>query len=537
MFAQVFAYIRFSSDAQIDGDSFARQRASVQRFCSSHHVPFESVQFIEDPGLSAFAGDHLKKGELGAFFKRVKADEFTRSLFLVESVSRLSRQGPFVAFPLVSTLLDHGFHVAFIEDQIPPFNKENTPPQVSILLSVLSSMAKGESDAKALYARANWSKRRKLSAENPGSFVFTRECPLWLKIENNRYQIVEEKAESVRTIHQLYSQGWGISKLVRHANSSRLPVPGKGDNWHFSLIKRCLDNAAVIGQFQPHERIKGQRVPSGPAIDGFYPSVVPLDLWHKVRKLRQLSPDFPGRRSNNNFNFLQGLAKCSCGGAWRRMNKNSQAQNNYSLYSCSNRQRAFTNCANINGQVFDTFFINRVFKEIPLFLKDQQNPELARLTTLQAELKEVQAKKSRLLNLLQADQSSVQDVAPLLALRRSEETTIQADIDKLAKLEVSPTLKPLPDLHLFLFAFTYFPDPDQNPEFYELAYRVRSYFRVRLLELIHLITIDENRQSLTIQFKNGQTLVHSIKTFTLDVNKLTNPSDAFQRLKTIEQFT
>jgi DNA invertase Pin-like site-specific DNA recombinase len=539
-FTQVFAYIRFSSDTQTEGDSFSRQRASVQRFCSTHQIPLDSVRFIEDPAMSAFAGDHLKKGALGTFLQSVKSGQVKSGLFLVESVSRLSRQGAFVAFTLVSTLLDAGLHVAFIEDGIPPFSKQNTPVHVSVILSVLASTAQAESANKSMYTRANWAKRRKMSIENPGSFVFTTECPNWLEVIDGQYKVIEEKAASVLKIYELYASGWGIAKLSRYANENNLSAPGRSNSWHYSLVLRVLDNRAVIGEFQPHEKKNGKRTPSGPAIANFYPPVIPLSLWHKVRKLRDQSPSFPGKRDLNNFNFLIGLAKCSCGTAWRRMNKNSKTQSNYSLYGCANRQRAFTDCANINGAVFDTIFINQIYSKIPLFLKQTQHPDVEKLSGLQAKLTELREGRSRLLKLVERGSIADEDVDSRLSVIRLEETTIKQQIAKLDALQIPSDLRPYPELHLFLYAFTYFLDPEKFPEYESYAFKTRSYFRVRLLEIIDRIDIQADRTTLTIYFKNGQTLNHQLKTFILDPSKHLAkpgvPESVFECVKAIEKY-
>jgi hypothetical protein len=370
----------------------------------------------------------------------------------------------------------------------------------------MSSMAQGESAVKSTYAKANWSKRRALSAANPGQFVFTKECPNWLEVREDRYMVNEPIAEAVRKVHELYAQGWGLARLCRYANENSLPAPGRSNSWHYSLILRVLDNPAVIGEFQPCNRVKGKRIPTGNVIEGFYPAIVPLPLWHKVRKLREQSPTFPGKRELNNYNYLQGLAFCACGGAWRRMNKNSQTQNNYSLYGCSNRQRAFTKCANINGLFFDFFFISRIYQQIPLLLKGDQNPELEKIAGLAAQLEEVRRKKKRLLDLLQVDEAAAQDVAPLLAQRREEEAQLTRQITELRKLETPAEIAPYPDPFIFLYAFSYHPEKTQYPTFYEDAYRARSYFRVRLLEILRKATISADRKGITLMFKNGQEL-------------------------------
>jgi recombinase len=141
---------------------------------------------------------------------------------------------------------------------------------------------------------------------------------------------------SIREVLGLARDGWGVSRIVRYANKSNLPVPGKKRTWHLSLINRLFANKALIGEFQPYHDAPEGRVPQGEPIPGFFPVVVDKDLFYSVQSLRGKAVKFPKRRDGNNFNYLMGLAMCECGGSWRRMNKACGTQEGYALYGCSN---------------------------------------------------------------------------------------------------------------------------------------------------------------------------------------------------------
>ena len=64
-------YIRWSSEAQTGRDSLRRQLESAQRYAEEHRLLI--VETIIDEAVSAFSGNHLTKGRLGEFIRRVPA--------------------------------------------------------------------------------------------------------------------------------------------------------------------------------------------------------------------------------------------------------------------------------------------------------------------------------------------------------------------------------------------------------------------------------------------------------------------------------
>jgi len=63
-------YIRWSSEAQTGRDSLPRQLETAQRYAEEHRLHI--VETIVDEAVSAFSGDHLTKGRLGDFIRRVE---------------------------------------------------------------------------------------------------------------------------------------------------------------------------------------------------------------------------------------------------------------------------------------------------------------------------------------------------------------------------------------------------------------------------------------------------------------------------------
>lgn len=500
-YTAVYVYLRFSSEAQADGNSFDRQRDAANDRLSKIGLGRTPVVWIEDPGLSAYKGSHLLTGELGRFLNNVRSGELKDGLFVCESVSRASRQGAFVLLTMLNVLLDAGFSVLFL-DQVEAFKKGNMPRFLAVQLTLLADLAQEESRIKSDYAKENWARKRTAARANTGR-AFTRECPNWLEVQDGKYVVLPDRVASILEIFARARDGWGISRLVRYANTNKLPAPGKNGTWHLSLIKRVLTNRALIGEFQPHIDAAGaKRVPEGVPIEGFYPTVVDKDLFFAVQGLRAKAAKFPKRRDGNNFNYLQGLAKCECGGAWRRMNKNSGAQEGYALYGCSNRVRATTACPNINARSFDFQFVGFACERVPDMLASGENPVEEKRRSIEAQLEHTAKKRLHLHKFIEDQPDLQSELALRLRNVMAEHRKLSEELAELISLEVPPPGFSFGDA-VGVFLPAYLDVFAQDTPECEEAYRARALFRSRIIESVASVWVSTDRKSLRLTLKNG----------------------------------
>ena len=356
--------------------------------------------------------------------------------------------------------------------------------------------------------------------------MFTSECPGWLRVVGGKYEIVPELANSIREIHRLALDGYGISKLVRYANQLHLPVPGrrpmklngearknsKPPKWHASLIKRVLENRALIGQFQPHiNEGRNNRQPYGEPIQNFYPKVLEDDAFFAVQKTRDKAPDFPARKDANNHNYLMGLAKCSCGGSWRWMNKSSGTQAGYSLYGCANRQDGTTTCANINGRLFDHQFIEFALNNIPNMLASGEDKQGERVLSLEAQLASLIKRKASIMGMVEENPDLRSEFAERLRTLLAEHHKLTEELAEAKRAESPPPGFTFDEaLEVFLPAFldVY----EEGSDEFEDAYRARSLFGIRIKQSVKTALVSADRSTVTNTSKNGTTAKLEIET-------------------------
>jgi hypothetical protein len=61
---------------------------------------------------------------------------------------------------------------------------------------------------------------------------------------------------------------------------------GKLPRWTPFYVSAILSSRALIGEYTPHAKKAGKRIPDGPPVADYYPAVVPLSLWQKVQDAR-----------------------------------------------------------------------------------------------------------------------------------------------------------------------------------------------------------------------------------------------------------
>jgi len=81
---KAFAYLRVSTEGQVDKDGFIRQQAAIESYARSHDV--EIVRFFEEKGVS---GTEYKRPALTELMSELLSDGI--QLVLIEKLDRLAR--------------------------------------------------------------------------------------------------------------------------------------------------------------------------------------------------------------------------------------------------------------------------------------------------------------------------------------------------------------------------------------------------------------------------------------------------------------
>ena len=145
----------------------------------------------------------------------------------------------------------------------------------------------------------------------------TRRAPAWLKVEGSpeRFAVIPERAAIIGRIFSDTAAGLGKHHIARNLNLEGVSPFGRAQGWHGSYVQKILNSPAVLGEFQPGRKPRGERrIAVGDAVRDYYPRIIDADLHAAATRAiagRQRRVAGRGRRLANLFS---GLATCgSCG--------------------------------------------------------------------------------------------------------------------------------------------------------------------------------------------------------------------------------
>lgn len=320
---KAYSYVRFSRPEQILGDSLRRQLDATREYCTEHDLELDESLSFRDLGVSAFTGDNIHRGRLGAFLRAIDEGKVQKgSCLIVENLDRLSRGQIDDATELFKRILRKGIDIVTLTDG-KRFTKDSLNDPVDLMLSILYfHRAYDESLQKGKRIRAAWNNKRKNATTKP----LTAACPSWLRLnpDTRKFQTISEHVKIVRRIFDLSKNGMGNGSIAKLLNADGEPGIGRGNSWHASVVARILTNRAVLGEFQPCKYItRNKREPEGEPIKGYYPRIISDELFNTVQyRQKQRRVAGSGRRGNMLHNLFSHIAKCGfCGGTMVSVSK------------------------------------------------------------------------------------------------------------------------------------------------------------------------------------------------------------------------
>ena len=335
---KAFSYLRFSTPAQMLGDSFRRQTSLAQRYAIDHGLELDEGLTFHDLGVSAYRGANVETGRLADFKEAVTMGLVPRgSYLLVEALDRLSRLTPWKAVRVLQDIIELDIKVVTLNDgkMYTPESLEKEP--VDLLIAIILFMrANEESLTKGRRLKAAWEGKR-LKAENT---PLTASCPGWLTLDraNQKFIVDESRAILIKSIFTKLRAGVGLELIAKELNQSGVKPFGRGVMWHRSYIQKLRDNPAVIGTFTPHKdeyTLKGKkRIPLEPLLN-YYPRVVDDEVFHEVQTMAQ-SKSPRTKIAHGIQSILAGLAACTkCGGSMTRITKGSTTKSGRPYLVCA----------------------------------------------------------------------------------------------------------------------------------------------------------------------------------------------------------
>lgn len=301
-----FSYIRFSSPAQMKGDSLRRQTEASEEYAQQHGLYIDHSLHLQDLGISAFHGKNATEGKLSGFLVAIQTGRVPAgATLLVESLDRLSREQVTEALTQFLNIINAGIVVVTLLDKMVYSKATINENPGSLMLSIVFMMrAHDESATKSKRIGKAWAKKRRVAQETKAPQNKNR--PGWLDLVKNpdgtkSYVVIPERAAVLVRMFELAANGLGKRSIARILNADGVEY-WKGGKWAESTLHFMLKWPAAMGVYQPCrlDPETRRRIPEGPAIEGYFPQVISNDLWQRAQ-CRTQAPRGPRRPGTHNL--------------------------------------------------------------------------------------------------------------------------------------------------------------------------------------------------------------------------------------------
>lgn len=444
---QVFIYARWSSLEQTKGSTLERQIKNCTAFVEGRGWTIEET--IIDRGRSAYTGDNIKTGSLGAFAERVRVGAIKNAWLVVEELDRLSRQPADKMLQWLSPLIRSGLTVAITQTgQI--INEKMLDDDIGGLMMLLITNfgSNKESKKKSERVGAAWEKKRSDAAAGK-PVIRKHRHPMWLRVreDDGEFEPFPGRDMIVKRIFADRLRGLGKLAIAKALNAEGVPVWAATKKpaamWTGTYVGRILVNRAVLGEWEPFNHARGEdRKPAGEPIAGYYPVIIDQETFARANDKRAEHQRKHQGRGRSLSNLLGNRARCgdcgaqmvALGSARYKLNKNGTTSCHYFLY-CQNAKIA-KSCDNQRGWTYDKVE-NPILDHILTLAMDDQHfsvrdecaPIEAEVYRLREEVTAIQTRVTRLLNMLDDGDTDME------ALYRQRRIELAAAKDRLVDAE------------------------------------------------------------------------------------------------------
>lgn len=397
-------YARVSLDRQ--SESVEHQVSLLREYVKQKKLGEIPDEYIyEDSGVSATKYSIWTRPAMKRLLEDAKQGKFQVVLF--KGISRFARNTQ-EALDVLDRLKARGLRVISYEE-----NYDSARENSNFTFTIHSAVAEYEAEKMGIRVRLGMK-------ENAKEGKWQGRAPYGYRIENGKLVPVEEEAEVVRRIFDLYvNKEYGGKKIAEILNLEGIRRP-TGALWTRKKIVDLIKNEAYIGNVvynktrvvhvrnydNPEEegKKKAVRKPNDEKdwvrVENAHPAIVDKRIFYEAQELRKKKSERCGKVPNA-YHPLSGILYCGkCG---RTMNCQVRRYKHYPkkayrYYVCKTYQqygRAFCDQKNIKADRIEVYVINKLVERLEQALSKQDVPvekSQAEIEKLKKELESVERK-------------------------------------------------------------------------------------------------------------------------------------------------
>jgi len=304
------AYLRVSTNSQIDGESLSTQKSTIQAYCTSRG--WELVRIYEDAGISGTKDD---RPALQALLSAAKAREI--DAVVVRDLSRYGRSARDLLNNL-QTLKDCSVTFISLKEGI-----DGSGPYGEFMTTIIAAICQLELEMIGCRMRENrlarWRDRRIFCGKPPYGYVWN--------VKEKRIEIVPEQGEVYsRVIREYLDLGRSLNDISIDLNAEGIQTRNGGSSrWSSGTLSKILKCADYCGEIMVNRFItdaKGKIVSHRPESEHIVfeaPPLITKIRWDRLQERLHGANSRGGRPSNAAQDFLlHDLCRCGiCGSKMR----------------------------------------------------------------------------------------------------------------------------------------------------------------------------------------------------------------------------
>ena len=336
---RVCGYARVSTDSDEQFTSFQAQKDYYTKYINSH-PDWEFVGLYSDEGIS---GTNTKKREgFNQMIKDALAGKI--DLIVTKSISRFARN-TVDTLVTVRKLKEKGVECYFEKENIFTFDNKG-----EMILTLMSSLAQEES--RSISENVTWGQRQ--SFRNGKVHVAYSTFLGFTKGEDGKLAIVEEEAQIIRRIYQMFLNGYTTTKIARTLNEEGIESPGKAKKgWTASTLMSILTNEKYKGDallqktfttnFLEHTSKKNEGEVEQYYVSGSHPAIIEPTEWDfvqmEIERRRKIGLSF-----SCNSEFSCRLRCGDCGGFYGPKVWHSTDSYKVTIWQCNHKFKNKRKC-------------------------------------------------------------------------------------------------------------------------------------------------------------------------------------------------
>lgn len=348
----VCAYCRVSTDENDQRNSLKAQKSFFENIFSSH-TTWKKIGVFADEGISGTSLN--KRDQFIEMINRAKRGEI--DLIYTKEVSRFARNVKDL-LNVVEELREKDVYVYFLTDDI------NT--EADNYREKLTQVAtNAEAESLKTSRRVKWGQAERMKQ----GVVFGRKEMFGYNIVKDEFgkqhfEIIEEEAETVKMIFELFADGYGTYKISKKLQELGIKTKRYKNGWSNIVILRMLRNEKYVGDLNQgktytpdaltHKKKYNNSNSPMYYIEDHHPesAIISRELWDKVQKiLKEKAPDEKTKAKHSNRYWCSGKVYCSECGSRFISHRKKQKSGIYKSWVCyEHNQRGIEKTAILDGK-------------------------------------------------------------------------------------------------------------------------------------------------------------------------------------------